>query len=357
VIVVFFFKKKKQDEDLEIEEDLPIKKSAKTGRQDLSVDRLRVKVEALDEIRKSYSERFAKLSEQIGELRSMIVDNEKEIQEINAKASRASDLVAEIKPEKLLETLRLEEAKVEALKAKIESNEAVIDKVFAELKDIRSKIALFKGVDELLKLSREVKDELMTIRKVEANIEKHANKFEGVYVQAQKRFGELDKAETLLNELNKKLSDFDKKVKEVKDIRNLEAVNSLAEEQKKYEAKLNRISGNISFFEKSDFRNIDFGSYASKKDFEKFKAETNNKIKMQAIPQQPKLQTDNFVSKSELSALREEVDKKIKAQKVPEPPKQNIDFEKYALKRDVDNLRQDINGASATLSRLKRFNR
>jgi len=222
---------------LEIEEDLPIKKSAKTGRQDLSVDRLRVKVEALDEIRKSYSERFAKLSEQIGELRSMIVDNEKEIQEINAKASRASDLVAEIKPEKLLETLRLEEAKVEALKAKIESNEAVIDKVFAELKDIRSKIALFKGVDELLKLSREVKDELMTIRKVEANIEKHANKFEGVYVQAQKRFGELDKAETLLNELNKKLSDFDKKVKEVKDIRNLEAVNSLAEEQKKYEAK------------------------------------------------------------------------------------------------------------------------
>ena len=104
---MFFFKKKKEDEDLEIEEDLPIKKSAKTGRQDLSVDRLRVKVEALDEIRKSYSERFAKLSEQIGELRSMIVDNEKEIQEINAKASRASDLVAEIKPEKLLETLRL----------------------------------------------------------------------------------------------------------------------------------------------------------------------------------------------------------------------------------------------------------
>lgn len=345
---MFFFKKKKEGIEEEKEEELeeiPSAKKKKAGKFDVGLDRLTAKVEALDEIRKAYSERFARLSEQIGELRGMIVENEKEIQEIDAKASRASNLVSEIKPEKLLETIRLEEAKVEALKAKIESNEAIMDKIFEEMKELRSKITLFKGVDELLKLSKEVKEELMVIKKVEANIENHANKFEGIYLQAQKRFIELDKIKSILNELEKKLSDFDKKAKEVKDIKNLEVINKLADEQKKYSDKLNRISKNIFILEKMDLRTIDFGNYLSKKDFDGFKEEINNKLKAQPLPPAPKPKMDNFVSKEEFFALKEEIGKLSKTMNSSEAFKMRLG--ELVSKREFENLKSEIKGEFA----------
>jgi len=49
------------------------------------VDRIKASVEAFGEVRKSFTERFNRTSEQIGELRAMILDRDRTIQQIELK--------------------------------------------------------------------------------------------------------------------------------------------------------------------------------------------------------------------------------------------------------------------------------
>jgi len=124
------------------------------------VDRLKAGVEAFTEVRKSFTERFTRMSEQIGELRSMILERDRTIQTLELKAVKAADLVESIKPDKFMIELQKQNVKIEALKANLEGNEAIVDRVMEELKEIRRKIDFFRGVEEIINLSEEVKKEL-----------------------------------------------------------------------------------------------------------------------------------------------------------------------------------------------------
>ncbi len=114
-------------------------------------------VDAFGEIRKSFSERFNRTSEQIGELRAMILDRDKSVQEIEIKAIKAHDLVDAVQPEKMMTEIQKQEAKIEALKANLEGNEAIMSRIMEELKDIKKKVEFFRGVEEIVKLSEETK--------------------------------------------------------------------------------------------------------------------------------------------------------------------------------------------------------
>jgi len=77
------------------------------------VDRLKAVQEAFQEVRKSFTERFTHLSEQIGELRSMILDRDRTIQTLELKSVKAIDLVESIKPDKFMMDLERQNVKIE----------------------------------------------------------------------------------------------------------------------------------------------------------------------------------------------------------------------------------------------------
>jgi chromosome segregation ATPase len=156
------------------------------------VDRVKTSMEAFGEIRKSFTERFDRISEEIGELRSMILDRDRTIQEIELKAVKSSSLVESVQPEKLMSEVRKQEAKIEALKANLEGNESIMDRVMEELKDAKKKIEFFRGVEEIIKLSEEVKSELVEIKKVEASTRINSDKVDTIYSEMRKKIQELD---------------------------------------------------------------------------------------------------------------------------------------------------------------------
>lgn len=165
------------------------------------VDRMKAGIEAFAEVRKSFTERFSRVSEQIGELRSMILERDKSIQEIELKAIKAYDLVASVQPEKIMTQVQKQDAKAEALKANLEGNEAIMDRVMEELKNVKKKVEFFRGVEEIVKLSEEVKRELIEIKKIESRISLHADKVDTIYAEMRKKFQFIEEAESKLNEL------------------------------------------------------------------------------------------------------------------------------------------------------------
>jgi len=85
------------------------------------IEKLSAESEANSEIRTIYDERFTRLDEQIGEIREMMIDREKDIEELEVKAVKAADLVEEVQPQKILSEVKKNDLKIDSVRAKLET--------------------------------------------------------------------------------------------------------------------------------------------------------------------------------------------------------------------------------------------
>ena len=188
--------------------------SSGNAKVDMEITRIKAQLESYNEVRKANSERFSRLSEQLGELRGMIMDTNKTMSKIEVSATKAIDLVESVQPEKLMIEIRKQEGKSEALKANIESNEAMMQDLMEELKKMRAQMNFYKGIEQVAKLNEEVKQEIMDIKKVEASIQRHADKAESIFIDLEKKYAEFDKFIHSVEDMEKTFhaiqEDFDK---------------------------------------------------------------------------------------------------------------------------------------------------
>ncbi len=158
----------------------------------IELDRLKTKFDSFMELRKVFNERFTTITEQVGELRGMIMDTNRNLETSEIKATKAIDLVTSVQPDKLMSEVQKGDGKIEALKANLESNEVMMKTLMDELKKVKSQVSLFKGVEQVIKLNTEVKNELMNVKKVEAVISRHADKIENIFVESQKMYHQFE---------------------------------------------------------------------------------------------------------------------------------------------------------------------
>ncbi len=191
--------------NMQPEDDKKSSDEVSTGNQKIDIELTKVKgrLEGLDEVRKANSDRFSRISEQIGELRGMIVDTNKAMSKVEVSSTKAVDLVESVHPEKLMIEVRRQDGKVESLRAAIESNEAIMKDLMLELKKMRDKMNFYKGIEQVINLNEEIKQELATIKKVEATIERHADKVETIFVEVEKKFSDFDKFNDITKDLDK----------------------------------------------------------------------------------------------------------------------------------------------------------
>lgn len=249
-----FGKKKKEDEenlDEEIseeesgegeEEAKPESSSGADGASiatlSVKVEKLSASVEAFAEVRKSFTERFNRIGEQIGELRAMILDRDKSIQEIELKAVKAHDLVETVQPEKMMTSIQKSDAKVEALKANLEGNEAIMGRIMDELKDVKRKVEFFRGIEEIIKLSEETKKDLIEIKKVESKIGLNTDKVDTIYAEMRTKFQKVDLVDSTLAELKSQGTQGESDIQFLKDkvvgLASKEEVEKLVNKVQKY---------------------------------------------------------------------------------------------------------------------------
>ncbi|MBR9690213.1 hypothetical protein GOV08_00860 [Candidatus Woesearchaeota archaeon] len=182
------------------------------------VEKLKAQAEASNELRTFFSEKFSRIDEEIGELRNQIIDGQKDVQQIEVKATKASDLVAEVHPEALMVDLKKSDSKVEALTAKLEANEEINSSIIEELKEIRNSLRTFRGVEELKKMNAEIMEDQAVVKKIEGNIEQHSDKVESIFLEINKKYEEFrrfnEKAENMKDAYARATSEYqDYKVK------------------------------------------------------------------------------------------------------------------------------------------------
>jgi len=234
-------------------EDKPVVKGAPVAVSDVAspdiiklkteIEKLKAGQEAFKEVRGSFSERFTRTSEQIGELRSMILERDRTIQEVELKAVKAADLVSSVQPEKLMTEVQKQEVKLEALKANLEGNESITARVMEELRETRKKIEFFRGVEEVVKLAEEVKSELIEIKKVEGRINTQTDKVQTIYAEMRTRIQDLDAFKSEVQDAKASIEQNSKDVEFVKNkISNLAEKSELDKLVKKLQGYINSLN-------------------------------------------------------------------------------------------------------------------
>ena len=213
-----FRKKRKEDAQAEEEEDLDaipevavsptsvqteIPPNVQIIRLTADVEKLKAQFSTFYEIQKTIGERFSRVNEQIGEVRTMMIEREKASQHLEAKATQAVDLVKTVQPDKLMIDLRKMDGKVEALKANIESSENIMGNLVNELKEMKNKIQVFRGMEQVIALNEEAKKELIDVKRVQSVVERHADKVETIFTEMQKKFSDFAKFNDIVKELDK----------------------------------------------------------------------------------------------------------------------------------------------------------
>ena len=248
------------------------------------IEKMKGHMEYVKEVQKTSDERFTRINEEVGELRSMILEREKQGKTMEAEVTKAIDIVREVQPEKFYESLKKKDAKIEALIAKVESNETFYDGLSKEVGTMRNQMSVFRGLESVMKLNKEMETTYINTKKIQGIIEHHSDKVENLFMTIQKKFTKLQKFIDNVSEIEESVKGI------VKDINNLsvkmsETVNKsvIDDLEQKMNDKIRQIS---KFTDNPDeiFKNIDQISkklddlVPLKSDVNSFKTDINEKL-------------------------------------------------------------------------------
>jgi len=184
-----------EEEDLDTEvkakeeapPEAPVSSAKVVMKLQADVEKITAELEVFKQFRTMNEEKFHQLSEEIGELRSTLLEKEKKIGEFEAKTARVYDMVEAVQPEELMKNVQKLDARIETSDATIKKDEKLLTNLTTELRDIRSAIAVFKNTERLVKLNTEIGTQLSNIEKVQTKIDRQSSKVEDMFIEMGKR--------------------------------------------------------------------------------------------------------------------------------------------------------------------------
>jgi chromosome segregation ATPase len=178
--------KPKEEKSLEPREKTPL--DALT----LKVEKLGGKIESLEEIRHTVDERFSRLSEEIGELRSSILEKDRAFDKVEAGFNRMEEIVEELEPTKLRKELDKKSEGIVKNQAKIEALSLQIKELSKTIKGFRDMLGKIKDVKNLVNISNEMTKIFTNVQQERRTINKTAGKIETIFSELSRKVSEFD---------------------------------------------------------------------------------------------------------------------------------------------------------------------
>jgi len=210
------------------QEKLAKEEGEKTKQSEDSSNELMLKLETLEgklqsetERRNSTDERISRLSEEIGELRSMILERERTIGNIDAGFEKIKDQLGEVKPELIAKDLEKKEKTIFEAVARLDMTEETLTALKKELGVFREQVGKIRSFDNIIQMYDELNNKIQKIQEAEQYVNRMASKVEGIFSELDKRIPELvdveEKTKTLqeiTTDLMKSLDKDEVKLKE-----------------------------------------------------------------------------------------------------------------------------------------------
>jgi len=182
----------------------------------LEIEKVKGRVDSVVEWINQFYERFAYVSENIGELRAMNIANEKKILSATKDAEMVIDIVKEVKPADLRLAYQKIDMRIRTFEEKVAENKQFMDEIMKEVEDIKRKSEVFIGTDSLIKLNEDTKKDLVEVQRINSRTKMYADKSQEIFMELKKGFADSQKLAAIVDNLEGSYSGLRDEIQRVK---------------------------------------------------------------------------------------------------------------------------------------------
>jgi chromosome segregation ATPase len=187
-----------------------------TGQIQVEIERLWGQLAATREQLSVAGEHSNRLNEEIGEVRAIAIEQEKNSNDLKIQAERAASLVESVQPDMLRKEIRRLDARLDEMAGINEKLERMQQTVMDEMRLMRERMEVVRGGETLLNLNEEVKGELNSVRKLESLTAQHADSVESIYLDTQKGLSEIKAMKETITEAHGEISTFANEIAQIR---------------------------------------------------------------------------------------------------------------------------------------------
>lgn len=171
-----------------------IKKKLDTeiGKINVELEKIKTLLDAQKDLRAGTEEKIQRLTENVGELRSMMFQKESEIDKMQVKVQRMEEVINEIKPEQYSKELQKRDKDLASKELRIEKLEKISSDMVKDVNDIRTVFKEIGSVENLVNLSKRISEKVVKMDNMVKDVERISQKLEKLYVDVSKRLEEFD---------------------------------------------------------------------------------------------------------------------------------------------------------------------
>jgi hypothetical protein len=174
----------------------------------MDTEKLRAELDALKEIKFNADERIKELAESIGEIRSLIFQNDATGKEIEMKVDKIDEIVSDLKPEKIARNLQEKQQAIEQTQIRIEKLEAMNADLTKKVLSAEKALSNIKSLENLMEIVKDIDEKVLKINELKSSTERDSAKAERFYMEIGKSLEEFD----LLKERLERLEEVNKEL-------------------------------------------------------------------------------------------------------------------------------------------------
>lgn len=188
----FFDDMKKGEEKSKPKKEEKVSGDASIGSLTLKIEKLEGKLETVDDMRRANDERFSRVSEEIGELRSSILERDRAFDRVEKGFQTVNEIIEELEPRRLRKELDKKTEEIIKNQARIESLGTQLKESAKGVKELRDLLSKIKDVKNIVNLSNDMGAILTKVEKERRTINKTAGKIEAIFSELSKKISEFD---------------------------------------------------------------------------------------------------------------------------------------------------------------------
>lgn len=203
----------------------------------LRLEKIDGKLEIFDNSRNESSERITQLAEEIGELRSMIMERERSFTKIETDFENVKETVSGLEPMRIKSAFEKRKMEILENRAKIEELEALVRALSEDVKKFRGLLEKIKSFENIVDLSFDMDKKISEIRDVKDYADKIAAKVEGIFSELNAKVSQLEgqrekveKLDELTIEMTKMLDEVSVKLTKFVEEKHLKELQKTMEE-------------------------------------------------------------------------------------------------------------------------------
>ena len=181
----------------------------------LRLEKLAGKMDILDRSRNDMNDRLTHLAEEIGELRTMMMERERTFDKVKSQFELVRETVTDLRPQRLKKTFEKTEIDILENKAKIETLQTLLKALAEESRKVRRLMKKIKSFENLVDVSYEMERKISRINEIKNYADIVVAKVENIFSELNEKVSQLENQRERIEKLDELTIEITKMLDEV----------------------------------------------------------------------------------------------------------------------------------------------